>query len=280
MVVGLVKSTHLQGLNSLQKKGIKDIISFTNMSGHSHYATIRRQKEAKDSVKGRLFSRLAKAIQIAVKMGGSQDPEVNYKLRMAIEAAKAANLPKENIQRAISSGERDGKNLEEVSYEGYGPAGVAVIVEAVTNNRNRTSQEIKNLFERGGGSLAGPGAVSFNFEQKGLLIVLKDPNFQEQMLRLIDAGVEEIEEAQDVLEAYVPIDKLTEVKEKLESQNFTIKRLELVKKPKNLVLIDKTEEAQKVLKFLENLESHEDVQKVYANLDIPDTVLETIQHPS
>lgn len=142
------------------------------MSGHSHYATIKRQKEAKDSAKGRIFSRHAKAIALAIKVGGSADPELNSKLRFAIEQAKADNLPKANIERILQRSQEMG-DLEEVVYEGYGPLGVGVVVDAVTNNRNRTSQEIKNIFERAGGRLAGPGSVSYNFELKGMFTVKK-----------------------------------------------------------------------------------------------------------
>ena len=168
------------------------------MSGHSHFATIKRQKEAKDQAKGKIFSRHAKAIALAIKAGGSADPELNSKLRFAIEQAKADNMPKANIERILQRSQEMG-DLEEISYEGYGPFGVGVIVDVVTSNRNRTSQEIKNLFERGGGSLAGPGSVSYNFEQKSVFVVNKGQDPDSQMFSLIDIGVEDIE---DVGEAF------------------------------------------------------------------------------
>lgn len=246
------------------------------MSGHSHYATIKRQKEAKDVEKGRIFSKLARAISIAAKIGGA-DPESNYKLRMAIEQARAANMPKENIERAISKGVGEGEVLEEVAYEGFGPGGIAVFVEAATDNRNRTSQEIKNLFERGGGNLAGPGSVSFNFEPKGLIVVKKESNIEEQILKLIDLQVDDLEEANDAIEVYVSPDRLSEVRDKIQNLGFTVISLELIKKPKSLVTINEVGLAQKVLQFLEGIENHSDVQKVFTNLDIPDAVLKMVK---
>lgn len=245
------------------------------MSGHSHYATIRRQKEAKDAQKGRIFSKLARAISIAARMGGV-DPDSNYKLRMAIEQARAANMPKENIERAISRGVGEGEVLEEVTYEGFGPGGIAVFVEAATDNRNRTAQEIKNLFERGGGNLAGPGAVSFNFEPKGLIVVKKEDNTEEQMLKLIDLQVDDLQEVEDAIEVYVSSDRLSEVRDKIQNLGFSIISFELIKKPKSLVTINEVDIAQKALRFLEGIENHADVQKVFTNLDIPDEVLKKL----
>lgn len=242
------------------------------MSGHSHYATIKRQKETKDAAKGSLFSKLAKAITIATKAGGGPDPASNFKLRMVMDAARAANMPKENIERAISKASGP-ETLEEVTYEGYGPSGVAVVVEVATDNRNRTGQEIKNIFERGGGSLAGPGAVSFNFESKGLLLIEKGPDPQSQMLSLIDLGVEDVEETVDAIEAYVAPDKLAELRQKLTEADFNVTSFEHYLKPRTLQTVSDPSEAKKVLRFLENLEAQEDVQKVNANVDIPDEII-------
>jgi len=176
------------------------------MSGHSHYATIKRQKALTDAARGNVFSKHAKAIMIAAKGGG--DPESNFKLRVAIDKARAENMPKDNIERAIAKATSEGGVLTEAVYEGFGPSGVAVIVEAATDNKNRTAQEIKNLFERGGGSLAGPGAVSFNFESKGFLLIKKTSDPDSQMLTIIDMGVEDITDSVDGLEVYVAPDKL------------------------------------------------------------------------
>lgn len=253
------------------------------MSGHSHYATIKRQKEARDAAKGRIFSKLARAIQIAVKAGGGPDPDANPRLRMAIETARSANMPKENIERAISKGAGGAEVLEEVSYEGIGPGGISIIVDVATDNRNRTGQEIKNLFERGGGNLTGPGSVSFNFEQKGLILVEKKGNSDEQMLAIIEAGAEDVEdinELDDEFEVYVAPDKLAQVRDKFKEKGLIVSSFELTKKPKNLQIIQDEHAAKKVLALLDNLENHNDVQKVYANIDIPDEILNKIKNSS
>lgn len=246
------------------------------MSGHSKWSTIKRQKEANDAARGQLFSKLARAVSIAVKTGGGENPDTNHKLRMAIDKARTSNMPKVNIERAISKGAGGGA-LEEATYEGFGPAGIAVIVEVATDNRNRTGQEIKNLFERGGGRLAGPGAVSFNFEPKGLLVIEKKTDSDEQMLALIDLGVEEIEEMEDGIEVYVESGNLSDLKKKLEKQGFKITSSELVRKPKNFQVISDKETASKILSFLDNLEEQDDAQKVFANFDIPEEIIKEIQ---
>jgi len=243
------------------------------MSGHSHYATIHRQKDLKDAQKGKVFSKLAQTIAIAAKSGA--DPESNYKLRMVIDQARAVNMPKANIERAISKAAEVG-DIEEVIYEGFGPAGISVIVQATTDNRNRTGQEIKNLFEREGGSLAGPGAVSFNFEPKGLIAVKKEGDAESQMLKLIDAGAQDLEETNDAIEVYTPSEKLSEIRKKIESLGFNILSFELVQKPKNFQTVTAAGVASKALGFLDMLSDREDVQKVFANLDIPDEVVSNL----
>ena len=245
------------------------------MSGHSHYATIKRQKETKDAARGQKFSKLAKAISIAVKTGGGANPDTNYKLRVAIDKAKAANMPKVNTERAISKGTKG--TLEEIKYEGFGPGGIAVILEVATDNRNRTAQEIKGLFERGGGSLAGPGAVSFNFISKGLLVVKKKKDTEAQILELIDLGVEDVDEVEDGLEIYVEGSKLNETKKALEKEGLKVISSELVQKPKTLQTVSDDKTAAKVLAFLNLLEDYEDVQKVFANLDIPEEVMKKLK---
>ena len=245
------------------------------MSGHSHYSTIKRQKESKDAAKGKIFSKMARAIAIAIKSGGGADPTQNYKLRMAIEQAKAANVPKANIDRILSRSQEVG-NYDEVTYEGYGPGGIAVIVDTATDNRNRTSQEIKNIFERSGGSLAGPGAVSYNFEPKVLMLVQKEADVDAQMLKLIDLGVEDIEESQDGLEVYVSTKDAGNIKEKLEKGGFKISSFETIRKPKSLLSIMDESKAKKTIAFLESLEDLDDVQNVYSNLDIPEDIAKRI----
>lgn len=245
------------------------------MSGHSKWSTIKRKKEATDAAKGNLFSKLSKAISIAIKTGGSPDPSANNKLRVAIETARAANMPKANIDRAVRAAEGKLEELEAVTYEGFGPDGIAVIVEAATDNKNRTAQEIKSIFERGGGSLVGPGAVSYNFEPKGLLVVEKKGNTQEQILKLIDLEVEEVEETIDAIEVYTKPTKLSEVKSGIENSGFKVLTAELVQAPKNYQTIEDAGTVSKVLAFLDRLEEHDDVQKVFANLDIPDAILKS-----
>jgi YebC/PmpR family DNA-binding regulatory protein len=242
------------------------------MSGHSHYATIKRAKGMKDAAKGKIFSKMSRAIAIAVKAGGNPDPDSNYKLRMAVDAARAVNMPKDNIDRAISRAGGEGETLEEVMYEGFAPGGVGILVEAATDNRNRTSQEIKNIFDKGGGNMAGPGSVSFNFDPRGLILVKKGDKVDEQMLSLIDAGVEDLEETSESIEVYVPSDKLAETKDKLISKGFEVTSFELTMRPKNLVSITEAPLAQRILRLLDSLEESEDVQKVYANFDMPDNL--------
>ena len=242
------------------------------MSGHSHYATIKRQKETKDAARGNMFSKLGKAISIAAKTGGGPDPNSNFKLRVAIDKARGFNMPKDNIERAISRAS-GGESLDEVSYEGFGPSGFAVMVEVATDNRNRTGQEIKNIFERAGGSLAGPGAVSFNFEPKGQIVVKNEGDAEAQMLKLIDLGVEDMEETDDGIEVHVSSEKLSSFRKALEGAGFTIVGVELVQRPKNYISVTAPTEANKAITFLDSLNEHEDVQKVFANLDIPTEVL-------
>ena len=246
------------------------------MSGHSHYSTIKRQKEANDSQKGKIFSKHAKAIKVAIKSGGGADPSRNAKLRFAIEQAKSDNVPKSNIERILSRSEEMG-NIEEVTYEGYGPDGVAVLVNAVTDNKNRTSQEIKNIFERGGGSLAGPGAVAFNFIPMGYLVLRKNNEDPEsQILKLIDLGVEDVNEGKNELEVYTkPVD-LTSIRDKIQKLGYEIISYKLIQKPKNTVSINDQAKAKKVISFLDLLEKHDDVQGVFSNIDIPNDVLEKL----
>ncbi len=237
------------------------------MSGHSHWATTRRTKEVKDVARGKIFSRLGRAISIAAKSG--TDLESNAKLRVAVEAARAVNMPKSNIERAIEHGARRDVRLEEVTYEGFGPGGIGVIVEVATDNRNRTGQEIKNVFERAGGNMAGPGSVSFNFEQKGLIVVDKAPKTDEEILSLIDLGVEDVEEQEDALEVYVVPSEVGITREKIERLGYKVKSVELTRKPKNYFFLSDRETAKKSLALLESLEEHEDVLKVFTNFDIP-----------
>lgn len=246
------------------------------MSGHSKWSTIKRQKEATDIKRGKIFSKLAKAITLAAREGA--DPETNFRLRLEMERAKQANMPKENIERALrkAQGKAGEGLLEEVVYEGYGPSGVAIIAEAATDNRNRTTAEMKKLFERGGGSLSGPGTVSYQFRPRGLITVEKTGKPDEQILKIIDLGVEDVEEAKDALEVYTQSQKLGEVRKKLNQGGFKVLSAELVRQPKNEIQIKEPEKAAKLLKLMNDLQEHDDIQRIFANLDIPEEVLQQV----
>lgn len=255
-------------INLLIKK-LQEVICYTipkSMSGHSKWSTIKRQKESTDAKRGILFSKLARAISIAAR--DSADSDTNFKLRLVIDKARTANMPKENIERALRAAQEKATQVEKVIYEGYGPGGIAVIVEAATDNRNRTSQEIRGLFERGGGSLAGPGSVAFQFKEMGQIIIDKTQNPQDQMLTLIDSSVTDIEESEDGIEVFVSPPQIPEVRDKIAQLGYTIKKVELTMKAKNAVKIVEAQNAQKILALLESLESHEDVQEVFSNVDI------------
>lgn len=239
------------------------------MSGHSKWSTIKRQKGANDKARGKLFSKLARGIAIAIKSGGSASPEQNYSLRMAIEAAKAENMPKDTIDRAITKASETG-HLEEVTYEGFAAGGIQLIIEAATDNRNRTAQVVKSLLEKSGGNLGGPGAVSFNFEPKGVLTIAKEDDYESQALALIDLGVEDIEEDGKILEIYVPRNELFEVKQKLESAGIEVKSAELTQKPKMVMKLTDQKQIDGVSSLLEKFDDEEDIQKVYTNATFDD----------
>ena len=244
------------------------------MSGHSHYATIKRQKAVNDAAKGNLFSKMARAIMIAAKNGS--DPDMNFRLRFEIDKARAVNMPKENVERAIAKATTEAANLEEITYEGFGPGGISVMVRVMSDNKNRTAQEIKNVFERGGGNLAGPNAVAFNFESKGFMIVKKNNDADNQMLQLIDAGAEDIQDVDTEFEVYVAPDKLGQIHKKLVEAGFDVSGAELQMRPINMQTIDDPVLVAKAIKFLEEVESHDDVQNVFSNLDVPDEVMKQI----
>jgi len=250
------------------------------MSGHSKWATIHRQKGVADQKRGQVFTKLGRAITIAVREGGGVvDPEANAKLRVAIEKAKAANMPKDNIQRAIKrgSGEVGGEKWEEMTYEGYGPEQVGIIVECLTDNRQRAAQEIKNIFDKNGGNLAGPGAVSFQFEKSGFLTIAKPGNVEETILKVMDIeGVTDVEEASDVIEVYTHPGEIEKVKQELKGLGLEVTLEELTLKPKVAVSITDKQKAQKLLDLMERLEDLDEVQKVYANFDIPEEIVKLL----
>lgn len=250
------------------------------MSGHSKWSTIKRQKGVTDQKRGQLFTKLAQAITLAVIAGGGvSDPASNFKLRLTIEKAREANMPKDNIARAIMRAtESSGKtNFQKVLYEGYGPGGVAILIEAATDNRARTYAEIKNIFNHGGGDIAGPGAVSFLFEQKGLLTIPTTGRKKEEVeLTAIDLGAQDVEEAGEDILVYMDPQNLIQVKKKIEEAGFSVQGAELTMTPKTTVEVTNIETARKILTLIELLEDANDVHKVHANFEIPDAILSSV----
>ncbi len=242
------------------------------MSGHSKWSTIKHQKAAADQKRGKSFSKIAKAIAVAVKEGGGGDPSSNAKLRLAMEQAKAVNMPKDNVKRAIEKGlgQASGGNLETVVYEGFGPEKIAVVIECITDNKNRIGSEIKSFFERKGGGLGTPGSATYLFEKKGLIFLQKDQNVEEQMLKLMDLGIEDVEEG-DLIEVYTKPEALEVVKTKIKEAGFVIKEASLSLMAKTLIPIQDERKKKKVIVFLQELDDFDDVQKIYCNADFVDT---------
>ncbi|MDD4170450.1 MAG: YebC/PmpR family DNA-binding transcriptional regulator [Desulfotomaculaceae bacterium] len=239
------------------------------MSGHSKWATIKRKKAKTDAQRGKLFTRLAKEIMVAARNGG-KDPEGNMQLKTAIQKAKDANIPNENIQRAIQkgAGEQGGINYEEFYYEGYGPGGVAVMLEIMTDNRNRTASEIRHVFSRNGGSLGESGCVAWMFQDKGLIIVEKteDNDEDELMLLALESGAEDMKTGEDSYEIITEPSEFETVREALEKSGVVIAFAEITKIPLNTVSLE-GKEAEQMLKLTEAFEDHDDVQNVYTNFD-------------
>ena len=246
------------------------------MSGHSKWSTIKRQKAAGDVKKGALFTRAARDIMLAAKQGGA-NPEGNFRLRLAIEKARTVGMPKDNIQRAIdrATGGGDGAALEEILYEGYAASGVSVMVEAATDNRNRTASEVRSVFEKHGGKLGGSGSVQWMFEQKGALdLDTKGKDADELSLKAIDAGAEDVivNDGVGTITVYTAPGDLETVKKRLEQQGERVISAEVSMRPNQTVRVDGGA-ADKVLRLVDALEELDDVQRVHANFDIPDEIL-------
>jgi len=247
------------------------------MAGHSHWAQIKRKKAAQDAKRGQLFTKLIREIIVAVKTGGSGDPELNPRLRAAIQAAKAANMPKENIERAIKKalGLEEGTQYEEAFFEGYGPGGVAILISAITDNRKRTVSELRHLFNKYGGNLAEPGAVSYLFEQKGLIVVPKKE--EEKVLEIaIEKGAEDTKEYESEIEVITDPSQFEEIKKALEDAGVEIISAKVTMVPKTIVPIEDEATANNLLKLMEALDDLDDVQQVYANFDIPERIMEAL----
>ncbi len=245
------------------------------MSGHSKWSSIKYKKGAKDAKRGRLFSKLVKEITVAARLGGG-DQAANIQLRSVVQTARDANMPTENIERAIKkgTGELPGVSYEEAVYEGYAPGGVAVLIRALTDNRNRTIAEIRHLFDKRGGSIAGPGSVAYLFETRGLITVEAAGADEEAIFAAaLEAGAEDFKAEDDLYEIYTAPSDLEAVKEALAAAGFKIAAAEVTRIPATLVPVA-GDDARKVLSLLQALEDHDDVQNVYSNCDIPEEILE------
>lgn len=248
------------------------------MSGHSKWHSIKHQKGVADARRGQLFTKLTREIIVAAREGGG-NPESNFRLRLAVQKARDSNMPMDNIERAIKKGTGDleGGSLTEVVLEGYGPNGTAILVNALTDNRNRTIQEVRSAFTRHGSSLGESGCVAWLFDSKGIInINAEDVDADELALSAIDAGAEDVKVENGYVEVYTVPEDLEKVRETLEGNNVEIDSSELIKVPKTLIQLDE-KSAMQALKLMERLEEIDDVQNVFTNADIPDSVVEEYQ---
>jgi YebC/PmpR family DNA-binding regulatory protein len=249
------------------------------MSGHSKWSSIKHKKGAADAKRGQLFTKLTRALIVAAKDGGP-DPAANLALQNAIEKARAASMPKDNIERAIARGSGTGADAaayEHISYEGYGPGGVAVYVDVLTDNRNRTAGEVRHVFARHDGNLAESGAVAWLFERKGVVLVDRDSTDEDELtLAAADAGAEDVAEEGSSFEVTCAPEDLHRIRAALEAAGIAVTDAEVTMLPKTTVAIEDEVVARKVLKLIDGLEENDDVQDVYANFDIPEHVLEAV----
>ncbi|HDN86630.1 MAG: YebC/PmpR family DNA-binding transcriptional regulator [Candidatus Omnitrophota bacterium] len=247
------------------------------MSGHSKWAGIKHKKAAQDAKRGRLFTKLIREITVAAREGGG-NPETNSRLRTAIERAKDANMPQDNIEKAIKrgTGELPGVSYETCIFEGYGPGGVAIMVEALTDNKNRTSAEIRNIFSKKGGNLAGSGSVAWLFNKKGYLLIDKGQISEDELFGIsVDAGAQDLKTEGKNYEIFCEPQDFENVKKVIKDKGIKWELAELTMVPTSTVKVP-PQEAKQLLSLIEALEEHDDVQKVYANFDIPDEVLEKL----
>ncbi|THB79631.1 MAG: YebC/PmpR family DNA-binding transcriptional regulator [Desulfobulbaceae bacterium] len=248
------------------------------MSGHSKWSTIKRKKGANDAKRGKIFTKLIKEITVAARQGGG-DPEGNPRLRSAIAAAKAENMPKDNIARAIAkgSGGGDGETYDEILYEGYGPGGVAVLVECMTDNRNRTVADVRHYFSKSNGNLGENGCVAWMFDKKGQILVDKATISEEELMdKALEAGAEDVVEDENEYQVLIDPDEFNDVRESLEEQGVSFLEASISMLPQNTIEVSDEKIATALLKLLENLEDHDDVQKVHANFDIDSGLMEKL----
>lgn len=246
------------------------------MSGHSKWASIKHKKAANDSKKGKIWSKIAKEITIAVKEGGSPDPDQNARLRMVILKAKGTNMTNDNIDRAIKrgAGAGEGANIEEMSYEGYAPGGVAIIVDVATDNKNRTAAEIRSIFSKNGGNLAESGAVSWQFKKKAVVMVPAAGNTEDALMDIVlDAGAEDIEQDEEVFTVTGPMEALSSIVDALKAKGIEPESAEIVRIADNTMTIAEND-AKKVMKIISLFEDHDDVSAVATNLEITDNLIE------
>ena len=253
------------------------------MSGHSHWASIKHKKGKADAAKGKIFSRLGKQITIAARNGG--DVNMNAALRQAVDAARDANMPRDNIDRAIKkgTGELPGITLEQCVYEAYGPGGVGFVIEVITDNKNRTVSEVKHIFSKYGGSIASPGSVSRLFKKKGIIGVSSEAKesgkhiTEEDLMELaINVGAEDFKAEGDQYTLITEAENLSSVKDKLKNENIEVSFAEMTMVPENSIRVDE-KNAERILKIMDTLEEQQDVQNVYANFDIPDEIMENME---
>jgi YebC/PmpR family DNA-binding regulatory protein len=245
------------------------------MSGHSKWSSIKHKKGAADAKRGKIFTKLIKELTVAARMGGGGDPNSNPRLRTAVLAAKAENMPKDNIERAIKkgTGELEGVSYEEITYEGYGPAGAAVLVESLTDNKNRTVADIRHIFSKSGGNLGENGCVSWMFEKKGYITVSKEKVSEETLMDIaLEAGAEDIKEDVEVFEIITAPDDFESVKSALDKASIIFDDAEVTMLPKTTTNLE-GKDAEKMIKLMETLEDSDDVQKVYTNADIPEDMV-------
>jgi len=249
------------------------------MSGHSHWAGIKHKKAANDAKRGRVWSKIARMIIVAAKAGGG-DPAQNLTLRYAIDKGKAANMPKDTIEKAVKkgTGELGAINYEDVLYEGYGPGGVAVMVDGLTDNRNRTAPEIKKIFEKRGGSLGASGCVNWMFSKKGLITVRTDAIAEDDLMEIaLSAGADDMDNTGEVYELTCEAGAYEQLKNGLEEKKIPTEVAEILMVPQNTVPVADANTARKILSLMEDLEDHDDVQNVYANFDIPDDIIAKVE---
>ena len=249
------------------------------MSGHSHWAGIKHKKAANDAKRGRLWSKIARMIIVAAKAGGG-DPSQNLTLRYSIDKAKAANMPKDTIEKAIKkgTGELEAITYVDVLYEGYAPGGVAIMIDGLTDNRNRTVPELKKIFERRGGSLGASGCVNWMFSKKGLITVRTDGIDENELMEIaLAAGADDMEAVGEVYELTCDPGAYEELKQALEDKEIPTEVAEISMVPQSTIAVNKLETAKKILALMEEFEDHEDVQNVYANFDIPDEIINQLE---